>query len=166
MIRLVPFGDEHVAAMAQTILDPDVLRFTGTPVPTPPDWIATWRARFLADESRENFAIVDTSSSDRGDFVGYAVAFEMDRVAAEVELGYAVSPWARGRDIGTEALRLLSDWALEQGMLRLSLLISVHNGPSQRVAEKAGYTFEGVLRSLHHRNGERVDMQSWSMLAE
>ncbi|RNL59972.1 N-acetyltransferase [Nocardioides marmoriginsengisoli] len=155
----MPFGDEHVEPMGRTLRDPDVLRFTGTPVPTPPDWITTWRTGFAADETRENFAIV------QGDeFVGYAVAFGMDREAAEVELGYAVAPWARGHGVAADALRLLSDWALEQGMLRLSLLISVENPASQRVAEKAGYSFEGVLRSLHHRNGDRVDMQSWSLL--
>jgi hypothetical protein len=32
------------------------------------------------------------------------------------------------------------------------------------VAAKAGYTFEGVLRSMHHRGEERVDLESWSIL--
>ena len=35
---------------------------------------------------------------------------------------------------------------------------------SSRVAEKAGYTFEWVLRSMHHVDVRRVDLQSWSIL--
>ena len=43
-------------------------------------------------------------------------------------------------------------------------LISVDNPASSRVAEKVRYTFEGVLRSVHHRDEDRVDLQSWSLL--
>ncbi len=84
----------------------------------------------------------------------------------EVELGYAVAPGARGRGVATEALRQLTQWAFDQGMLRVVALISTDNPASSRVAEKAGYTLEGVLRSVHHINGRRGDLQSWSMLPD
>lgn len=162
-ISLVPFGDEHVTGLQATWLDPDVLRFTSTPDPTPPDWITTWRAQFDG-VTKISWAIVDDTSEEYGGFVGYAVAFGIDREAAELELGYATSPWARGRGVATETLRLLTAWALGEGMQRLALLIVPENTASQRVAEKCGYTFEGVLRSLHNRDGSRGDLQSWSLL--
>jgi len=157
--RLVPFADEHVAPFAETIRDPAILRYTGTPVPTPDGWIAAWRRRFL-DEDRASFAIVDNA----GGFVGYAVTGPIDREGASAELGYAISPWARGRGHATEALRLLTDWAFADGIIRATLLIAVSNSASSRVAEKCGYTLEGVLRSVHQKNGRREDMQSWSRL--
>lgn len=161
-ISLVPFGDDHVPGLRETWLDPDVLRFTSTPDPMPDDWMTTWRAQFDG-ETRINWAIVDSDLPAPG-FVGYAVAFEIDREAAELELGYATSPWARGRGVATATLRLLTDWALAEGMQRLALLIDLDNPASQKVAQKCGYTFEGVLRSLHNRDGSRSDLQSWSLL--
>ena len=49
-------------------------------------------------------------------------------------------------------------------MKRVVALISVDNPASSRVAEKVGYTFEGVLRSMHHRDDLREDLESWSIL--
>lgn len=161
-ISLVPFTDAHVEPMERTIRDPEIIRYTSTPEPRPPDWIDTWRAQFDS-VTKFGWAVVDSDLAEPG-FVGYAVAFGIDREAGEVELGYATSPWARGRGVASETLRLLSDWALGEGFQRLSLLIDLDNKASQRVAERAGYTFEGVLRSLHNRDGTRGDLQSWSLL--
>jgi RimJ/RimL family protein N-acetyltransferase len=49
-------------------------------------------------------------------------------------------------------------------MHRVTALISPENHASSRVAQKVGYTFEGVLRSMHHVDGRRGDLQSWSIL--
>ena len=158
-VRLVPFTDDHVDPMTRTVLDPEVQRFTRVPVPTPADWVTTWRAGYV-DSSRRHWAIVD----EDGTFAGFAVAGPTDTEDLEIELGYAVSPWARGRGVASAALDLLTAWALGEGMLRLVLMIDTENPASQRVAEKAGYTYEGTHRSVHHKNGERIDLQCWSLL--
>jgi RimJ/RimL family protein N-acetyltransferase len=49
-------------------------------------------------------------------------------------------------------------------MRRVTALVSVDNPASSRVVAKAGYTFEGVLRSVHHVNDRRSDLESWSIL--
>jgi RimJ/RimL family protein N-acetyltransferase len=157
-IRLVPLGEEHVPALLETMRDPDVLRFTRTPDPMPDGWIRDYVARVGA-EDRMRWAILDGE-----EFVGYAVTGPIDREGLEVELGYAVSPWGRGRGIATETLRQLTQWAFDQGMQRVIALISTDNPASSRVAKKAGYTFEGVLRSVHHRGDQRGDLESWSIL--
>jgi ribosomal-protein-alanine N-acetyltransferase len=159
-IHLVPFSPEHRAAFAETIRDPDGLRFTGTPDPIPDGWEDDWMRRYAEKDDRYNFAILDADDS----FVGYAVAFSVDRKDLEAELGYSVSPWARGRGVATAALDALTAWAFDEGLLRVSLMIAVSNQASSRVAEKAGYTLEGVLRSMHQKNGRREDMQTWSKL--
>ncbi|MET0838545.1 MAG: GNAT family N-acetyltransferase [Marmoricola sp.] len=157
-IRLVPLTQEHVPALLETMRDPDVLRFTRTPDPMPEGWVHEYLTRFDGHH-RMGWAILDGD-----EFVGYAVTGPIDREGLEVELGYAVSPWARGRGAATETLRQLTEWALDEGMLRVTALISVDNPASSRVAEKVGYTFEGVLRSVHQRDDQRGDMQSWSIL--
>lgn len=157
-VRLRPLGLEHVPDLLATMADPDVLRFTRTPVPMPEGWIEEWLAAFDGTH-RAAWAILL-----EGRFAGFAATGPIDRHGAEVELGYAVAPWARGRGVASEALRQLTRWAFAQGMQRVTALISVDNPASARVVERVGYTFEGVLRSVHHRNGERGDMQSWSIL--
>jgi ribosomal-protein-alanine N-acetyltransferase len=157
-IRLVPLTEQHVPALLETMRDPSVLRFTRTPDPMPDGWIHEYIARFDG-EHRAGFAILEGD-----EFVGYAVTGPVDHEGREVELGYAISPWGRGRGIATETLRQLSQWAFDAGMLRVVALISVDNPASSRVAQKAGYTLEGVLRSMHHRDDRRGDMESWSIL--
>lgn len=163
-IRVVPFADEHVPGMEATIPDPDVLWFTGVPDPTPDGWVATWRQRFAEFEDRENFAILDDAQDEYGGFAGFAVRFSINRDDSSVELGYATSPWARGRGVSSEALRQLTRMSLDEGFQRIVLQIQVANPASQRVAEKVGYTLEGTQRSVHHKNGRRVDLQLWSLL--
>jgi len=83
------------------------------------------------------------------------------------ELGYWLGAGVRGGALTTRALVLVSRWALAQdGAARLQLRADVENVPSRRVAEKAGYTLEGVLRSAHWnaRIGRRQDWALYSLL--
>lgn len=139
--------------------DAEILRFTRTPDPMPEGWLEEWLTRF-DDDDRFAFAVLD----EAGEFLGYVVTGPVHREDLEVELGYAVVPDARSRGVATQALRLLTQWAFDQGMQRVTALISTDNPASSRVAEKVGYTFEGVLRSMHHIDGHRGDLQSWSIL--
>lgn len=157
--RLVGFTVDHVPAILETMRDEEILRFTRTPDPMPGGWLEQWLSTFEGDR-RVIFAILDEADV----FCGYAVSGVIDREELEVELGYAVSPWARGRGAATSSLVQLTRWAFAEGMQRVTALISVDNPASSRVAEKAGYSFEGVLRSKHHVDSHRVDLQSWSIL--
>jgi RimJ/RimL family protein N-acetyltransferase len=163
-VRLVPLGDEHLPDVAAMVADPDVVRFTRFPVPLPAGFIGQWYARYRdgrANGTCAAFAIVDAA----GAFLGLALAVHIDGQAREAELGYLLAPGARGRCAATQALRQLSDWALDTvGMRRLQLLISADNQASSRVAERAGFTLEGVLRSLYVKPELRSDTEVWSLL--
>jgi RimJ/RimL family protein N-acetyltransferase len=81
------------------------------------------------------------------------------------EVGYWIAPWARGRGIATAALRLTSRWAIDElGAQRIGLLVYVGNDASARVAEKAGYRREGVLRRYADQRGELRDAIVHSLL--
>ena len=144
--------------------DPDVLRYTRVPEPIPARFAESWAARYEAgrvDGTRHNFAIVDADDA----FCGIAVAPTIDRDEQTAELGYVVAAGARGRGVAVEALRLLSDWAFEQGLVRLYLLISEQNPASKKVAARAGYRFEGVMRSVYVKPGVREDTEVWARLS-
>jgi RimJ/RimL family protein N-acetyltransferase len=82
------------------------------------------------------------------------------------EIGYWLRADARGRGFTTAAVRLIAAWALAAGASRLQLRAAVGNDASRRVAEKAGFRLEGVLRSSYWnpRLGRRVDWAMYSLL--
>jgi RimJ/RimL family protein N-acetyltransferase len=163
-IALAPLGAAHVADVEALTTDPDVLRFTRVPDPPPPRFVQTWLAAYedgRREGTRDAFAIV---GEDDGEFLGIAVAPQIDRAARTAELGYVVVPAARGRGVASEALGLLTDWAFALGMERLELLISIENEASKRVAARCGYVHEGVLRSHYVKGDLREDTEIWSRL--
>jgi RimJ/RimL family protein N-acetyltransferase len=83
------------------------------------------------------------------------------------EIGYWMAPEARRRGIGARATRLLAEWAVSAlGLERLELMANPDNEASQRLAERAGFTREGVLRKYRRRHGVREDLIMYSLLAE
>ncbi|MEO7261871.1 MAG: GNAT family N-acetyltransferase [Jatrophihabitantaceae bacterium] len=162
-LRLVLMTEAHLGDVERLIDDPEVLKYTRLPDPPVPGYATTWYARYQAarqDRSAEAFAAV----APDGRFLGVALAAHIDVEAREMELGYMVAPAARDRGVGTEMLRQLTAWAFTEGAMRAALIIDVTNVASQLVATRAGYTFEGVLRSTYFKQGTRSDVQIWSRL--
>ena len=82
------------------------------------------------------------------------------------EIGYWMAPEARRRGIGARATRMLAEWAVTTlGLERVELLANPKNEASQRLAERAGFTREGVLRRYRRRHGVREDLVMYSLLA-
>jgi RimJ/RimL family protein N-acetyltransferase len=82
--------------------------------------------------------------------------------------GYWIARDARGRGVATEALKALCVWGVDTlALKRLELLTDPENTASQRVAEKAGFQREGILRSsLEYRDGTRRDSVIFSLLPQ
>ena len=81
-------------------------------------------------------------------------------------VGYWMAAETRGHGVCTHALRVLSRWGFDDLRLgRLELVTDPDNRASQRVAEKAGFRREGVLRSyLLYPDGRRRDSVMFSLL--
>ena len=61
----------------------------------------------------------------------------------------------------------MSEWGLrERGFARISLMPEPENAASQRVAEKAGYRRDGLLRSWMELKGTRRDYVMFSLVPE
>ena len=161
---LRPWREDDVAAILAMSRDPDTIRFTNVPDPYDEDsvriWLALQPARLRAGDGAA-FAVVELPSEDA---LG-AIGVRMLHGRGIAEIGYHMAPAARGRGLATAALRLLSDWSFQTlPVARLQLTTHVDNPASQRVAEKAGYTREAVLRSWADQRGERVDLLMYSLL--
>ena len=163
-MELRPLAASDVDDVAELISDAMTLRFTRVPEPPPEGFAQDWYERYeqgRETRSKEAFAIV----GDDGAFLGLALAPTIDEEAAEAELGYIVAAHARGRGIAADALRQLTAWAFGQrGIQRAYLHIDVDNPASSKVAERAGYRLEGIMRSTHLKQGRRGDTQLWARL--
>jgi RimJ/RimL family protein N-acetyltransferase len=163
-IRLEPLTQAHVPAFVELIQEEAVQRFTLVPSNADEAFVASWLRRYeegWTDGSRAGFAANDHA----GTFLAFAAIVDLDLDAREGEIGYLTAPAARGQGVAVRSVRLLTDWAFERlGLERLELHIDAANVPSARVAERAGYRREGVLRSKHFKEGRRADLGVWSRL--
>jgi RimJ/RimL family protein N-acetyltransferase len=81
-------------------------------------------------------------------------------------VGYWLCRHARGQGAATIAVRLASGWAFgELGVERLNLTTAPENVPSQRVAERSGFTREGLLRAWMPTPRGRRDSLMFSLLS-
>jgi len=158
-LLLRPPTEADVPAVTAACQDEELARFLPR-FPSPyrdqdaRDWITS---RNTGDSSRD-FLIVDAAG---GDLLG-AIGVRLGETGA---IGYWIAAEARGRGIATRATRLLARWALtEGGVQRLELTTDPANVASQRVAEKAGFTREGVLRAHTAFPEGRRDSVMFSLL--
>jgi [ribosomal protein S5]-alanine N-acetyltransferase len=87
--------------------------------------------------------------------------------AGLASVGYWLCREARGHGAATIAVRLVSAWAFnELGIKRLSLFTLLGNVTSQRVAERAGFTREGILRAWQPTRDGRRDCVMFSLLPD
>jgi len=98
--------------------------------------------------------------------VGCMWATHTDWSGLSTEISYAVLPRFRGQGVATEATAALAvDLLAEHGFQRIEQRIAPGNIASRRVAEKAGFTYEGLLRNAGYVHGDRTDMELWSLTA-
>jgi RimJ/RimL family protein N-acetyltransferase len=165
VVLLRPWRDSDVPQMVEACQDPEIPRWTAVPDPyTEADAQAWVRGDPVAGEppgDRVSFAIADP------DDTRLLAAMSIQRIfrGRTGEIGYWTAPWARGRGVMTHAVRLLASWAFgEFELRRIELIIAVENTGSNRVAERAGFTCEGVLRQYRENKGIWRDHYMWSLL--
>jgi RimJ/RimL family protein N-acetyltransferase len=89
----------------------------------------------------------------------------VDLARGSAAIGCWLSPEARGRGMASRAVRLLSGWAFADLQLaRIELTCGSDNEASQRVAERCGFTREGLLRSHIAFKGGRRDTVVFGLL--
>ena len=163
-VRLRPWRPEDAATVFAACQDAEIQRWTQVPVPyrredaygfvsgTAP---ATWTdgGALFAVESREDGALLGSIGlSPPSD--GFA------------EAGYWTVAEHRGRGYTAEAVRVLADWAFgDVGLHRLELLVDPANTGSRRVAERAGFVAEGLVRQRFLYRGRPIDVLLYARLA-
>lgn len=84
-----------------------------------------------------------------------------------MNLGYWTRSDYAARGVATEATVGLAEFGFTHlGLQRIEIIMSVENVASQRVAEKAGSQFEGVLANRLLLHGKRHDARLYSLTPE
>ena len=97
--------------------------------------------------------------------IGLRLQDDIDRVSAEI--GYWLGEPFWGKGITTDALRALTDYAVQaHGLTRVYAVPFARNIASCRVLEKAGYVLEGRLRRSAIKNGELTDQLQYAFVVE
>jgi ribosomal-protein-serine acetyltransferase len=163
---LRPWRDDDLPALVETGRDPDVTQWMGLPRQyRKSDARAYLMSRYDGVHAgvRAPFAIVAASGELLGSIALAHFVWEDQRG----EVGYWLGRDARGRGHATRAVRLICAWGFATlGLARIELQAAVDNPASQRVAERAGFSREAVLRSRWSTfGGERHDMVCFGLLA-
>jgi RimJ/RimL family protein N-acetyltransferase len=121
-------------------------------------------AFYIGMAGEEKYAVIEAESGRLLGAIG--LRWKEEDEAGNVEVGYWLRRDAQRRGYMTRALVLVTRYALESGAARVYLRADPENVGSCRVAEKAGFTREGVLRSAHWnpRLGRRQDWAIYSLL--
>jgi RimJ/RimL family protein N-acetyltransferase len=164
VVALRSWQDVDAPALVECVNGDEVMAGWLDRMPQPythADALAYIRGETVPDE--EAFCITDAETGGVLGSIGLNPQPGGDGI---VEIGYWMRADARGRGLMTRALRLASRKALDDGAARVQLRADPENVASCRVAEKAGFTHEGVLRSAHWnpRLGRRQDWAMYSLL--
>lgn len=127
-----------IAAIAKACVDPEIAHYTRVPEPYTEDdardYLALTQQQW-AERSGAHFAVCDLTG-----LLGMCSIFNLDQDPSDVELGYWMAPWARGRGAAAQAVRMLCEWGhRELELERIHAVIEDVNTASIRVATAAGF---------------------------
>lgn len=116
-------------------------------------------------EKTEGMLVIVTGEDD---IVGHIEFFQTVAYLDELELSYHIySEQHRGRGYATEAVALMSGYLFDRMKHnRIRLIIHPDNQASRRVAEKCGFTYEGVARGAWFNRGRSHDVAVYGLVRE
>ena len=117
----------------------------------------------LAADENDTFAFAITAD---GKVVGSIGAFRQENIHSQTaELGYYIAEEYWGKGIMTKAVKQLCEYVFSHtDIIRIYAEPFAHNIGSCRVLEKAGFQYEGTIRSNAVKNGELLDMKMYARL--
>jgi RimJ/RimL family protein N-acetyltransferase len=176
VVTLRPWLRNDAQFMAEASADPAIRRYNGVldrlGRPAPPlsaadaeavidEFTVIWRAFATTGKpSGVAFAILDAGS---GELAGCCGVDDWSR-ADVAQFGYWLAASARGRGLATRAAILLTRWLFELGAARVFLTIVAGNEESVAVARRAGFVYEGTMRSHGVWQGRRCDVMWFAAL--
>ncbi|MET7697874.1 MULTISPECIES: GNAT family N-acetyltransferase [unclassified Streptomyces] len=162
-VSLRPVSEQDLSVMDRFRMEPEVAGAF--------QWFGWWDTDRWHRMWAENGLITDDSGhlmvvrdGEQLGFVGWRKVV-VTRSTFYWNIGVGLLPQARGKGAGTEAQRQLVHYLFAHTLVRrIEADTEVDNIAEQRALEKAGFTREGVLRSVVFRDGQWRDLMRYSIL--
>jgi RimJ/RimL family protein N-acetyltransferase len=166
-LHVRPLGADDAKQVAEIFADKQTQRWLPFPKEYGPIEARSWCTELAAERrdsgTGDHYGIV-RREDDR--VVGCLWTKRTDWASRSTEVAFAVAAESRGLGIGPEAVDALAiALVLEHGFQRIELRVAPGNVASRRVAEKAGFTYEGMLRNAGYVHSGRSDLEVWSLVA-
>lgn len=117
----------------------------------------------LSSDENETFVFAITVDNK---VIGSISVFRQGNIHKQTaELGYYIAEEYWGKGIMTEAVKQICEYVFDKSdIIRIYAEPFAYNTASCRVLEKAGFQYEGTLRSNAVKNGKVIDMKMYSCL--
>ncbi len=164
-VRLRPWRPDDIDDVWAALQDPDIRLWNGGGVASRDEAVALLGRRSdWSSGTHASWAVVDGADA----VLGSVSVHSIDRDQAGAEIGYWVAPAARGRGVAAIAVDAACRWAFRTPAIdRIELCHAVDNPASGRVAQKAGFRYEGHLRrSYRYGDGVKHDELLWARLSD
>jgi diamine N-acetyltransferase len=165
LVALGPLRREHIPLYLHWINNFGTTRTLGVPPrPMTLEQETAWYERAAVDDARVGFTIYERAT---GRAIGNCGLHEVDLPNRRTLVGIMIGePEARGRGYGTEAMRLLLDFAFTAlGLHSVMLMVFEYNGAGLRCYEKVGFREVGRRRESRWYNGRFWDEIYMDILA-
>lgn len=133
-----------------------------------PEALATFRERFLTTAARQAESVSKCTLYLGDDPIGWVNSYDFSTDKASVKIGICICVDAcLGKGLGTRYLRLwVRYWFEERRLHRVGLDTWSLNGRMMHVAEKCGFTAEGVEREKQRWKGTWQSLHHFGMTEE
>ncbi len=164
-----PMRPSDAEDIYRAVQDPEIPKFTTVPADYPIDlaieFANTRAAASFVNKTELVFVIEDARLATAtypysNGFAGVMSLHTIDIPNHRAEIGYWLAKEARGHGICTKAAELITEYGLMTiGFKRIDGIVDVRNEPSKAALLKAGYEFEGIMKSyVTRRDGSQLDM--------
>jgi RimJ/RimL family protein N-acetyltransferase len=162
-VRLRPWRADDVDAVVAACQDPEIQRWTQVPVPYAREHAEGFVGGIAASTWTAGGALFAVEPAAGGPLIGSIGLFPPRDGFAEA--GYWSVAGYRGRGFTAESLAVLTVWAFRDlGLHRVELHVDPENVGSRRVAERAGFLEEGLIRRRFLHRGRPTDVVLYALL--
>jgi RimJ/RimL family protein N-acetyltransferase len=161
---LRPWRADDVDTVLAACQDGDIQRWTQIPVPYAREHAEGFVDGIASSTWADGGALFAVEPADGGPLIASIGLFPPHD--GFTEAGYWTVAGQRGRGYTADALRILTAWAFRDvGLHRVELHVDPENTGSRRVAERAGFRAEGVIRQRFLHRGRPCDVVLYARLA-
>jgi len=166
LVTLREYRTEDMPWIRQWVNDPAIVEFLSDAFLYPQAERSTeaYLEEMVSGESDARGFVIADPATDA--YLGQANLDSVDWKNRVGKIGIVIgSPDNMGRGYGTEALRLLVDFAFrEMNLNRLELEVYEFNERAIRSYERCGFAHEGRLREKHYKRGRYWDVLQMGLL--